>query len=136
MPRSSPRGRRSSWGTECRRPRTSNDFVDRANAVPPSTLTPALRYSPTCRGRFLDGQIGGFANRLGKRELAIRQFVGRSGFCLRIFWVSPIVGAHEPRLRVDGASVRDGVHLLDLLPARSTPAGYSAEDCAKRKCTA
>jgi len=75
---------------------------------------------------------------LGKRELAVRLFVGSSGFCLHVFWVSPIVGTHDPLLRVDGASVRYGFHILDLLPTRSAPAdiGYSAEECAKRNCTA
>src|SRR5262245_1563668 len=90
----------------------------------------------TWRGGFLDGQVGGFTNRLGKRELAVRVFVGRSGFCLHFFWVSAIAGTYGRLLPVDGASVWHGVHILDLLPAQSATAhlGYSA--CTKRNRTA
>jgi hypothetical protein len=64
------------------------------------------------------GETSGLANRLGERELALRHYVSASRFCLHLCWNSPIPRTHDARLCVDGASVRHGIHVLDLLPAR------------------
>src|SRR5215471_17362518 len=71
---------------------------------------------------ILNGEVGGPANRLGARELALLHCVGASCFCLRLCWDSPLLRTRGPRLDIDDASVRHGIHVLDLL---STPSALA-----------
>ena len=68
---------------------------------------------------ILNGEVDRTANRLGAGELALRHYVGASCFCLHFCWNGALPEAYITKLRVDIPSVRHGIHVLDLLSARS-----------------
>ena len=68
------------------------------------------------------GEAGGFAHRLGERELGLCHCVSASRFCLQLSWNGHLPKTHVPRMPVDVATLRHRFYVLDLLPAPLAPA--------------
>jgi hypothetical protein len=75
------------------------------------------------------------ANRLVERELAICDCVGAYSFYLHLNWHSSILQAHVFRRCIDGAPVRRGICILDLLPTRTAPTDEDIGGSTPTDCT-